>query len=253
MFKTKQRQAENAVAIPAAIPQTVINHAPSEVGRIVAKGLMGLGLSYAGWQFLLYLTEEGLGYRQPVRVLAWGLFGLLGLIVIVGCVYFGGTHFFALWTDYNLRLAEIHAETARSLALTAAQPRPGESRLTAEDSKFCALLRVVMDEAYRHVYREKDKVLQYTKGETKPWSRTPNQGRRIPGIEGEVSFAMAGNVRGWLTKEGVIRKDEINLERYPKFANFEALLEARFYTPVQVNGRGLSPALLRTEVSFTEN
>lgn len=250
----KRTQAENAAAIPAAIPQTqtVINHAPSEAGKVLARGLTGLIVFFTGWQFAVYLVGE-MGYRQPVRVLGWGLFGLAGLAALVAMVHFGGTHFFLLYANYQLRAKEIDAETARSFALTAAQPRPGESRLTAEDSKFCALLRIVMDEAYRHVYREKDKVLQYTKGETKPWSRTPNQGRQIPGIEGEVSFDMAGNVRRWLTQEGVIRKDEINLERFPTFAHFEKILEARFYTPVQVNGRPLSPALLRSEVSFTEN
>lgn len=256
MWRTKQAKAQNATAIPMGIPrppvqpQTVHNHAPSEAGKTFSKLVAGLIVFFVGWQFLVYLVQE-MGYRKPVATLGWALFGLVGLTVITYAL----NHILLVIKDTLVQITEIkesaRIETARLSTIQAAQPRLGESRLTDEDSKFCALLRIVMDEAYRHIYRDPQEVQQYTKGEVKPWSRTPNQGRVIPGVKGEVSFAMAGNVRGWLGKEGVINgRDEINLERYPTFKHFERLLEQRYYTPVQVVSS--SPAL-RQEVNFIEN
>lgn len=245
MFKRKQKM-ENGAALslprPVSSP-TIHNHAPSEAGRIFAWAIVYFVGGIIGWFFLLYLVEE-MGYRNPVRVIAYWLFGSVGLIVLSIAVYNGVTRILIKYWDYQLQVEEIRAETARSLSLMAAQPRPGESRLTDEDSKFAALLRIVMDEAYRHIYRNPNEVNQYTKGDTKPWSRTPNHKRQIPGFSEGVSFEMAGKVREWLTKEGVIRRDEVNLERYPTFKHFESLLEEKFYIPIQVNST-LSPIVLQ--------
>lgn len=250
MFKTKQRKAENTAAAVPGIPrppQTIINNQASEAAVILAKGFLALILAPALWWFLLYVVRE-MGSRNPVRDVGYTFFGFLALLAIAYAIHLSGTHFFRLWTNYNLAALEIKAEMARHHALTAAQPRPGESRLTEEDRKFCALLRIVMEEGYRHL----EAVGQYAKSDVKPWSRTPNQKRVIPGFKGEVSFAMAGSVRGWLGNEGVINsRDEINTKRFPTFAHFEALLEERYYTPIKVQ-KALSPTL-HQEVSFIEN
>lgn len=257
MFKTKRAKAENVAAavpgVPRPQPQTVIHQAPSEVGKIFAWAVVIVVSVPLAWYFVVYLVEE-MGYRQPERTAAFTLAGLGGLLLVSRLL----TPFFSAGRDLIIQIAEIResakVEIARLSVQAAAQPRPGESRLTEEDSLFCALLRVVMDEAYRHIYRDKDKVQQYTKSDTKPWSREPNNGRTIPGV-GEVSFKMAGKVREWLTQEGVIRKDEVNLERFPTFAHFEQLLEEKYYTPVQVNNtlKALSPTLSRQGFSFIDN
>lgn len=258
MFKPKRVEAKNAAAIPAGIPrsqpQTVIHNAPSDAAKIFAWAVVILVSVPIAWYFLVYLFEA-MEYRKPEREAAFSLVGLAVLLILTR--FFGDVaeRLYRARAEYNLAALEIttaaRVEEARLLTLHASQPRPGESRLTEEDSLFCALLRVVMGEAYQHIYREPGQVQQYTKSDVKPWSRESNNGREIPGI-GEVSFKMAGKVRDWLTKKGVIRKDEVNLERYRTMAHFEKLLEDRFYTPIQVNGKPLSPTL-RTEVSFIEN
>jgi hypothetical protein len=251
MFKNRKRQMDNTAAASINLPRpasspTIHNHAPSEAGKIFAWALVVfIGLVVA-WFFILYLISE-MGYRNPVRVMGWVLVGVSSLILVTVAVDRTITKMYGMKREYDLRLEEIRADRDRSLALTAAQPRPGESRLTGEDSKFAALLSIVMSEAYRHL----DEAGQYAKSDVKPWSRTPNQGRQIPGFKDVVTFKMAGDVRQWLTQEGVIKRDEVNLERYPSFAHFEKLLEAEFYTPIQVN-KALSPAL-RQEVSFIDN
>lgn len=255
-FESSRKQVKNVAvgSIPEVGGNTNIhNHGTAWPGIIFSGFVCGLIVLPVGWGVGVFLLDRA-GFKNPEQALASGI-----LILGIGlpALYWGSylleripQMFIREVGDIKLRLAEIEAETARAFSLTAAQPRPGESRLTDEDKRLCALLRVVMDEAYRHVYRDKDKVQQYTKSDVKPWSREPNFKRVIPGIEGEVSFNMAGNVRQWLTREGVIRKDAINLERYQTFARFEALLEERFYTPIEV--KPLSPIVLRNEVSFTD-
>lgn len=246
----KRRQLKNQAAAidmprPVSSP-TIHNHAPSEAGKILAQWFVYLILGVIGWFLLLYLLRE-MGAKNPVEALGWFVFGSAGLLVVSIAVDKVVTKHAKMKREFLLQLEEIRADRDRSLALTASQPLPNESRLTEEDSKFAALLRIVMAEAYKHL----DEVGQYTKADVKPWSRTPNQGRQIPGFKDTVTFDMAGKVRAWLTQEGVIRRDEINQERYPTFAHFESLLEERYYTPIRVN-KALSP-ILRNEVNFIDN
>jgi hypothetical protein len=252
MFKPKRAKAENVAAGVAGIPrpvqpQTIHNHAPSEVGRIFAWATVyGVG-GVIGWQFLLYLVAE-MGYKKPVATLGWILFGLASLLA----VSFVANHFILIIRDAVIQVTEIReaarVEEARYKSLAAAQPLPGESRLTEEDSRFAALLRVVMQEAYAHLHE----VGQYAHNEAKPWARRANSGRTIPGFKEPVTEAMASRVSTWLLDKAVIdKKGNINDRGYPSFAHFVTLLEEEFYTPIQVQ-KALSP-LLRREVSFTEN
>lgn len=256
MFKKRNIKQQNTAILdtprPVASP-TIHNHAPSEAGKIFAWAIVYLIGGVIGWYFLLHLIES-LGYKNPVRVMAYFLFGSAGLIILSIAFYNAVTRILKEYFAYQLQVEEIRAETARSLSLMAAQPRPGESRLTEEDSKFAALLRVVMDEAYRHIYRNPNEISQYSRNEAKPWTRRANTGRVISGFSEPVTEAMASRVAPWLSEKGVIDKSgavDISDRGYPSFAHFEALLEREYYTPIQVQ-KALSP-ILRQDVGFIEN
>jgi hypothetical protein len=251
MFGRKRKQLENQAAV-IDLPRpssTIHNHAPSEAGKILAQWFVYLVLAVIGWFFLLYLVEE-MGYRNPVRVMAYFLFGSAGLIILSIAFYNAVTRTLGRYWDFQLQLEEIKADRDRSLALTASQPLPNESRLTKEDAKFAALLRIAMAEAYKHL----DEVGQYGPKEAKPWSRRACKGVMVPGFSDPVTEDMASRVSTWLISKGVIDKNgTINDDRergYPTLAHFVALLESEFYVSIQVNN--LSPSL-RREVNFIEN
>jgi hypothetical protein len=255
MFKKRQRQMDNTAAASVNLPRpvsspTIHNHAPSEAARIFAWAVVYLIGALIGWFFLLYLLRE-MGARNPVEAIGWFLFGSAGLLIVSIAVDKVATKHAALKREFLLQLEEIRADRDRSLALTASQPLPNESRLTEEDSKFAALLRTVMAEAYKHL----DEKGQYGAKEAKPWVRRANAGKMIPGFDKPVTELMAGQVGHWLKSKGVIDVNGIiNIDEkrgYPTLAHFVALLESEFYVPIQVN-KALSPAL-RQEVSFIEN
>lgn len=253
MFKTKQAKAQNAAAIPMGIPrppvqpQTVHNHAPSEAGKTFSKLVAGLVVFFVGWQFLVNLAGE-MGYRKPVATLGWVLVWVAGLLFFTYII----NHILLVIKDTIIQVTEIkeaaRVETARLSTIQAAQPRPGESRLTREDSKFAALLRIVMSEAYQHL----NDVGQYTHNEAKPWSRRANTGKNIPGFEEPATEVMASKVSTWLLEKGVIDKNgkiDDSDGGYPSMAHFLALLEGEYYTPILVQ-KALPPTVDRSGYEY---
>lgn len=255
MFKPKQAKAKNAAAIPVGIPrpqpQTVIHNAPSDAAKIFAWAVVILVSVPIAWYFIVYLVEQ-MGDKKPERTAAFTLAGLACLLILSRLA----TPFLSAIRDLIVQIVEIKedakVEIARQGTMKAALPLPGESRLTREDSKFAALLRVVMEEAYRHLYEDGDEAQQYGYNEAKPWSRRANAGRIIPGFEQEpVTEQMASQVSTWLLDKGVIdKKGNVNVDRgYPSLAHFIILLEREYYTPIQVQST-LSPIIQRDGYNF---
>jgi hypothetical protein len=250
MFKKRQIRNENTAALPIDLPrpapaQTVHNYAPSEAGRIFAKWIVWALSAGLSWLFLRYLIVEGLQYRNPERFIAYFLFGGAGLLILS----YAADRTFTKWRqmewNYRLQLAEIQAETARSLSLTAGAPALPAERLTGEQKRLFENLALVMRQAYQD-YAEKGNY--QGGGDKRPWSKRSILAMTPPRY-GKMPDSKTGDIRAWLVSHQVIvgeaQSDQINTELYPAWADFMALLEEEFNMPVRVGmGGGPSPTSL---------
>jgi hypothetical protein len=249
--RPKKERVEN-VAAAANLPkppqhQTVINHAPSEVGKIFAKWIVCVLSAIILWYFLLYLVEE-MGYRDPVRVMGWVLVGTAGLIILTAAIYFGGTRLLLIIRDTVIQVVEINAnarvESARHNALTAGAPALPAKRLTAEQMRFFENLALVMQQAYQDLADSKG--VGYQGGSDKrPWSKRSVLAMDPPRY-GKMPDSKAADIRTWLAEHGVIignpQNDQINTELYPTFADFQTLLKEEFDMSIVVRTNKALPS-----------
>jgi hypothetical protein len=233
-FFRNRNLKNNAAALPAPEPVTNIYQGPNYAGVILAATAAVPLLATIGWLMLVYLLDQA-GYYNP-EAQAAKLLILLGvglpLLAALAWVLHQSIVGAALQVvdrlaETRIRLAEIEAESLQHRALTARFPTPTASRLPDEERAFVSLLKMVMLSAYDHAAKNGE----FT-GQSRPWSRREAlaTAQRL-GLD--ISEAQAGQVRGWLTERGVVRKNQLT-DRYPTMASFEILLNREYLTPVVV-------------------
>lgn len=143
--------------------------------------------------------------------------------------------------EYRLNALQVTLEAERHRQLTA-QAQPAISgRVSEEDSRWSQLIVAVMFKAYDYYATNGE-----YKGVARPWSR--RNALSIPLRDGSTpTEAEAGRVRGWLEEAGIVKNDQVNIDRYPDLNAVQEYLNRLYDIPVQVMG---SPALLRSNTGY---
>ncbi|MBZ0286426.1 MAG: hypothetical protein K8I30_02345, partial [Anaerolineae bacterium] len=134
-------------------------------------------------------------------------------------------------------------EAARHLQLTAqAQPAATTGRMTEENTRWSWIITAVMFTAYERYATDGD-----FSGNWRPWSRRSVQALKLRDGS-QPTEAEASRVQGWLTENGIVRKNQINIGRYPDLAAVQALLNRLYDVPVRVTVN--DTALLRSNAGY---
>lgn len=229
------RVKSEAATLPQNEVTNVYHAGPNYAGVVLAVAAAAPLLAATCWMMLVYLIDAA-GYRNPeaqaAKLLLLAAVGLpllaAGGWLVHHAIVSGILDILDRVAETRIRLAEIEAETIKHRSLTSVAPTPHANRLSDSERAFVSLLKMVMLEAYDHAAKNGE----FTGKDARPWSRRGalDIAKRL-GIE--VSEAQAGQVRGWLTERGVIRKDQL-ADKYPTMASFEVLINQEFLTPVIV-------------------
>lgn len=251
-FESSQRRyggkkQSAAVAIPEVGSTNIHNHSTAWPAIIATGFVCGVVLLPISWYVGVFLLDRA-GFKEPERGLASGIL-IAG--IALPALYLGSWILERIprviireWGAIKLSLAEIEAERERSRSLTAGAPALPNERLTDEEKKLFENLAIVMEQAYRDLV---EKRAPYKGGNIpRPWSKASVLSLQPPRY-GRMSFMKATTVREWLVEHQVIigdhQKDQINIDKFPTWADFQALLHNEFNMPVVVNAPQ-SPSLI---------
>lgn len=192
---------------------------------------------WLGWLALVALFEV-VGAQKPARAAAQGLIILFILAIILLFAVIVGQWVLVRYYDYRVQLAQVTGEWQYKQLMAAREP-VSNSRTMGEDIRFVRLVETVMIEAYHHIMTYG----QYTKTDSKPWSRENAKQIVITGESSSVGWAMGAKVRPWLQEQGIVKSDKINLKRFPDIGSVQNILRLQFEVPI-------SPAVLRENSGY---
>jgi hypothetical protein len=239
-----RRKMKNAatVAQQQPVPSTIHQHSHGNnwAGIILVGFSCFLLLLPVLWWIGVFLLDRA-GARRPQEALAtgviWFAIGLPTLALVSWLIGKAAGAILDRTFMYLENMQELKNKGAYYQAMTVQQALPAQGRLNDEDAMFAALLKDTMHEAYRHLAQHGP----YGGNEPRPWSRGPALQRKLVAFGNrKPTWAMASNVRRWLMEKRAIKEDQVNVDKYPRFSDFEALVNDKFYMPVQVRAMGLS-------------
>jgi hypothetical protein len=214
---------------PMSTPTVVHHHQQSETGPIMARAIIVVAGLVLAWFVALYLVREAGAYKPEqtlARFLIW-TFIILGLFFIL-------QHWLSKQLDRWYEHKEL-LEAERTQQIRYKQLLTGsainDTRTSNERQRLATLVYMIILDAYDHYAKSGP-----YRGSWRPWSRRP-AGERVLVTLGEtapVGTEFGAKVRRFLETQGVIVKDQIDLETYPSIADVQRLL----YQPVllQTNG-----------------
>lgn len=251
LFGRSNRKIKNAAAMVLEQEPTTVNvDARSDsTGPIVVTFVCAVVGLFLLWHIGVFILDRA-GFDDPEAALAVMIVGLLALLALVGVAALAGRLIFSgplqAYYDYKTGLAQLAAETARQNRLTAQAPMG--HRANSEDQRFIKLIEAVCFEAYGHIAKHG----QYNGKDPRPWSRRQAEAVVLAGEQEPVGSKLGGQVRGWLSQRGVIKNNQLNLDRYPSFGHVQHLLLTEFDLPIVYDGRGDLPALSDGNYSIIE-
>lgn len=236
-----RRRNQNTAVIdvsPAAKAQNVTydNRVPWVGIVVVLFGCFVLVFPLTWWAGVYIFQQAGLHEHEARRAMAQTVIGTSILIFVIAILSAIGRLFLnnilahrERMKQFDLDALEIRLEAARHLQLTAqAQPAATTGRMTEENIRWCWIITAVMFTAYERYATDGD----FT-GNWRPWSRRSVQALKLRDGS-QPTESEASRVQGWLTENGIVRKNQINIGRYPDLAAVQALLNRLYDVPVQV-------------------
>lgn len=218
--------------------QTTINQAGPNYAAALVIILSAIpAFLWLGWLALVGLFEV-VGAEKPARAAAQGLIILFILAIVLIVAVIVGQWLLARYFDYRIQLEQVRGEWQYKQLMVSREP-VGNSRTMGEDVRFVRLVETVMIDAYDHVLSHG----QYTKTDSKPWSRENAKQIKLTGESDPVGWAMGAKVRPWLQNQGIVKGDKINLKKFPDIGSVQNMLRLQFETPI-------SPAALRENSGY---
>lgn len=202
------------------------------------------------WTGVFIFEQFGMHGREARQAMASTVLGVSVLVFVILIMAAIGRLFLDNILAHRERMKqfdnealEIRLEAARHLQLMAqAQPAAQTGRMTEEDTRWCWIITAVMFAAYEYYATDGE----FT-GTKRPWARRQVQAIKLRDNTSPTE-AEASRVRDWLTNQGIVRKDQINIDRYPDLAAVQALLSRLYDVPVQVTAG--NTALLRSNEGY---
>lgn len=202
------------------------------------------------WTGVFIFEQFGMHGREARQAMASTVLGVSVLVFVILIMAAIGRLFLdnilahrERMEQYRLDALEIRLEAARHLQLTAqAQPAAATGRMKEEDVRWCWIVTATMFAAYEHYA-----VNSEFSGNWRPWSRRSVQAIKLRDGTSPTE-SEASRVQSWLTEQGVVRRNQINIGRYPDLAAVQALLNRLYDVPVQVTAG--DTALLRSNTGY---
>lgn len=249
MFRRRRNQNTAVIDVPpaAAKAQTVTydNRVPWVGIVVVLFGCFVLVFPLTWWAGVYIFEQAGLHEHEARRAMAQTVIGTSILIFVMAILSAIGRLFLnnilahrERMKQFDLDALEIRLEAARHWQLTAqAQPAATTGRMTEENTRWCWIITAVMFTAFERYATGGE-----FSGNWRPWSRRSVQALKLRDGS-QPTEAEASRVQGWLTENGIVRKNQINVDRYPDLAAVQALLNRLFDAPIQVTAGGSATPL----------